>query len=119
MAEQHAASSKALVSANVGRPKKLSQPCSSAMKRVYITAETCAKFREVKKANGFASDECTLQYLLNCNKKRYLQVSAIATDDPGATPPPPPASPLQLYSPVLCSTPSRIPLSTRCDIQRY
>ena len=53
MAEQHAASSKALVSANIERLKKFSQLCS-AMKRVYITAETCAKFREVKKANVLA-----------------------------------------------------------------
>ena len=55
MAEQHVASSKALVSANIERLKKFSQPWSSAMKRVYITAEMCAKFREVKKANVLAT----------------------------------------------------------------
>ena len=124
MAEQHAGPFQALVLArrsHVGRPKKFSQPWSSVMKRVYITAETCVKFRQVKKANGFASDECTLQYLLNCNEKRCLELSAIATDDHGAALPLPPASPLQLYTPVLCSTPlrttlrtpSRTPLSTR------
>ena len=70
MAEQHAGPSKALVLArrsHVGRPKKFSQPWSSVMKRVYIMAETCVKLRQVKKTNGFASDECTLQYLSNCN----------------------------------------------------
>ena len=43
---------------------------SSGIKRVYITVETCMKFHQVKKAKGFASDNCTLQYLLNCNEKR-------------------------------------------------
>ena len=70
MAEQHAGPSEALVLArrsHVGCSKKFSQPWSSVMKRVYITAEMCVKFCQVKKANGFVSDECTLQYLLNCN----------------------------------------------------
>ena len=104
---------------HVGRSKKFSQSRGSVMKRVHITAETCVKFCQVKKANGFASYECTLQYLLNCNKKRCLQLSAIATDDHGATPPVTSASPLLFYTPVLCSTPSRTPLlSTRYNVQR-
>ena len=51
MAEQHATSSKALMvrRSNIGRPKKFSQLWSSVMKRVYITAETCMKFRQLKK----------------------------------------------------------------------
>ena len=55
MAEQHTASSNALVSANIGHLKKFSLPWSSAIKRVNIIAETCVKFREVKKANVLAT----------------------------------------------------------------
>ena len=84
MAEQHAASSNALVPANIGRLKKFSLPWSSAIKRVYIIAEMCAKFREVKKANVLVTS-----VLFSIFFKRYLQLSPIAADDPGATPPPP------------------------------
>ena len=117
---EHVGPSETLVLArrsHVGCPK-FSQPWSSVMKRVYITTETCVKFRQVKKANGFASDECALQYLLNCNEKRCLELSAIATDNHGAALPLPPASPLQLYTPVVCSTSrSTPPLNTRYDIR--
>ena len=77
MAEQHAASSNALVPANIGRLKKFSLPWSSAIK-------TCAKFCEVKKTNVLATS-----VLFSIFFKRYLQLSPIAADDPGATPPPP------------------------------
>ena len=50
----------------IGRPKKFCRAWSSVMKRLYISAETCAKLRQVKKAKGFTSDECTIRYLLNC-----------------------------------------------------
>ena len=60
---EHVASSKLLVSLhrmNVGCPKKFSQPWNSVMKRIYITAGKCMKFHQLKKANGFHSDNCTL-----------------------------------------------------------
>jgi len=71
----------------------------------------------VEETNGFARDDCTLQYLLNCNEKRNLQVSAISIDEPGgmlleSLP--------QLSVPVLSSTPSRMPLNTLLYyIERY
>ena len=103
MAEREA-SFQPLTSVCAGRPKKFCRPWSSVMKRVYITAETCAKLREVKKAKGFTSDKCTLQYLLNCHEG----ISAVATEDPAVTPPPASSSSL-LYAPfeapVMCSTP--------------
>jgi len=76
------------------RPKKFRRPWSSVMKRVYITAEICAKLCQVKKAKGFTSYKCTLRYLLNC----YEGISAIATKDPAAIPPS--ASSSSLYAPV-------------------
>ena len=72
------------------------------MKRVYIMAETCAKLRQVKEAKGFTSDECTLQYLLNC----YEGISAIVTEDPAVTPPSASSSLLfyaAVEAPVMCS----------------
>ena len=87
-----------------GCPEKFYRPWSSVIKRVYIMAEICAKLRQVKKAKGFMSDECTLRYLLNC----YEGISAIATEDPAVTPLPASSS-LLLYAPVeapvMCSTP--------------
>ena len=73
------------------------------------------KFHQLKKANGFPSDNCTLQYLLNCNEKRCLQLS---TDNHDAAPPPP--NPLSLGIPVMCSMLLRTPaISTRYDILHY
>ena len=73
------------VRSNVGCPKNFSQPWSSGIKKVYITAETCVKFRQVKKGNGFASDDYTLQYLLNCNEKRCSSLRSYAAPVFGAT----------------------------------
>ena len=70
------------------------------------------KFHQLKKANGFPSDNCTLQYLLNYNEKRCLQLS---TDNHDAAPPP--LNPLSLGILVMRSrTPA---ISTRYDILHY
>ena len=117
--DEHKASSEPFASVRtsiIGRPKKFCRPWSSVMKRLYISAETCAKLRQVKKAKGFTSDECTIRYLLNC----YEEISAIATKDPAATPPPAGSS-SSLYTPVMCSTPltpsRRSPVNTRYGTQ--
>ena len=102
---EHKASFQPLISVRAsitGRPKKFCWPWSSVMKRVYIMAETCAKLRQVKKAKGFTSDECTLRYLLNC----YEGISAIITEDPAVTPPPASSSSLfyaAVEAPVMCN----------------
>jgi len=52
-----------------GRPKKFIQPWNTMMKRIYISEKSWVEFRQLKEANGFSSDDATLQYLL---EKRTL-----------------------------------------------
>ena len=111
---EHMTSSKTLVSlrrTNVGHLKKFTQPWNNVMKRIYITAGNYMKFCQLKKANGFPSDDCTFQHLLNFNEGTCLQLSTVYNQHVYNL--------LSLGTPVMCSTPSRTPaISTRYDIQR-
>ena len=46
---------------------------------MYITAETCMKFCQVKKANGLASDERTLKYRACCFAWAFPPLMRIVT----------------------------------------
>ena len=79
-----------------GRPKRFSQSWNTMMKSIYISEKSWIDFRQLKEANGFSSDDSTMQYILKkCNS---------AENQHSAT----------LRQPLRHSTPCATPGNTEC-----